>query len=64
MILPLFLHQLLEITDQAELTVLHRPEDEGALRATAYRFSSLAGRPGAHGRLRVRARLKALGRFF
>jgi hypothetical protein len=24
--------------DQAELTVLHRPEDDGALRATAYRF--------------------------
>ena len=24
--------------DQAELTVLHRKEDEGALRATAYRF--------------------------
>src|SRR5918911_5602906 len=24
--------------DQAELTVLHRPEDEAALKATAYRF--------------------------
>ena len=31
--------------DQAELTVLHRPEDEGALRATGYRFcASRAGR--------------------
>ena len=24
--------------DQAELTLLHRPEAEGALKATAYRF--------------------------
>jgi hypothetical protein len=24
--------------DQAELTLLHRKEDDGALRATAYRF--------------------------
>ena len=34
---PLALTGWLE-ADQAELTVLHRPEDEGALRATAYRF--------------------------
>jgi hypothetical protein len=26
--------------DQAELTLLHRPEAEGALKATAYRFSA------------------------
>ena len=41
--LPMFDGHLLALTgwleaDQAELTVLHRPEDEGALRATAYRF--------------------------
>jgi hypothetical protein len=36
-------HLLRKLT-QAELTVLHRPEDEGALRATAYRFcASRAG---------------------
>ena len=57
---PLALTGWLE-ADQAELTVLHRPEDEGALRATGYCFSSPAGRPGAHGRLRVRARLTARG---
>jgi hypothetical protein len=34
---PLALTGWLE-ADQAELTVLHRPEDEGALRATGYRF--------------------------
>jgi hypothetical protein len=34
---PLALAGWLE-ADQAELTVLHRPEDEGVLRATAYRF--------------------------
>jgi hypothetical protein len=40
---PLALTGWLE-ADQAELTVLHRPEDEGALRATAYRFcASRAG---------------------
>jgi hypothetical protein len=40
---PLALTGWLE-ADQAELTVLHRPEDEGALRATGYRFcTSRAG---------------------
>ena len=34
---PLALTGWLE-ADQAELTVLHRPEDDGALRATSYRF--------------------------
>ena len=34
---PLALTGWLE-ADQAELTLLHRPEAEGALKATAYRF--------------------------
>jgi hypothetical protein len=59
---PLALTGWLE-ADQAELTVLHRPEDDGALRATAYRFSSLVGEPGAHGHFRVRPRLKACRAF-
>ena len=40
---PLALTGWLE-ADQAEVTVLHRPEDDGAVRATAYRFcASRAG---------------------
>jgi hypothetical protein len=40
---PLALTGWLEAA-QAELTVLHRPEDEGALRAAGYRFcASRAG---------------------
>ena len=34
---PLALTGWLE-ADQAEVTVLHRPEDDGALRVTAYRL--------------------------
>jgi hypothetical protein len=41
--LPMFDGHALALTgwleaDQAELTLLHRPEAEGALKATAYRF--------------------------
>jgi hypothetical protein len=44
--LPMFDGHLLALTgwleaDQAERTLLHRPEAEGALKATAYRFCAL-----------------------
>jgi hypothetical protein len=54
---PVILTGCLE-ANQAELTVLHRPEDEGALEGHRLPLLRLAGRPGAHGRLRIRPRLK------
>jgi hypothetical protein len=45
---PLALTGWLE-ADQAELTVLHHPEDDGALEGHRLPFLCLAGRPGAHG---------------
>jgi hypothetical protein len=49
--------------DQAELTVLHRPEDEGALEGHRLSLLCAAGRPGAHGHFRVRPRAEAPGAF-
>ena len=44
MILPLWFASTSGNHNQAEVTVLHRPEDEGPLRATGYRFcASRAG---------------------
>jgi hypothetical protein len=60
---PLALTGWLE-ADQAELTVLHRPEDGGALEGHRLPLLRLAGRPGAHGCLRVRPRLKRPAELF
>jgi hypothetical protein len=54
---PLALTAWLE-ADQAELTVLHRPEDEGAPEGHRLPLLRVAGRPGAHGRFCVRPGLR------